>query len=132
MDTKINMNKKRKISYVNILSNSNKDLITFYRDVVGLQSESNNGEKWHGFETEGATLGIEPMSNREKYDFDYAKGNPVLIQFQADSLEDLTAWTEDLENKGVKIDQRILSKSYGVVSTFTDPDGNVIELLYEN
>ena len=70
------------------------------------------------------------MSNRDSYDFDYEKGNPVLIQFKAQSLEHLTEWTERLEKAGVTIGQRIVKKEYGTFTTFVDPDGNVIEILY--
>jgi predicted enzyme related to lactoylglutathione lyase len=87
-------------------------------------------EKWYGFDTGTVQFAIEPMSNRDKYKFDYEKKNPVLIQFKAVSMEDLTQMTERLEKAGVVIGQRIMKKSYGTVTTFVDPDGNVIELLY--
>jgi len=124
--------KERKISFVNILSKDQKRLVEFYKDVMNLDTDSSELGHWFGFNTDGATLGIEPMSNRDKYEFEYEEGNPVLIQFEADSYEDLKEWTEDLESKGVEMGQRLLDKSYGMVSTFTDPDGNVIELLYED
>lgn len=126
---------KRDIIFVNLLSDNHERLIEFYDKVVGLDpSEPDvdpSADNWYGFNTGNSQFAIEPMSNRDKYNFDYAKGNPVLIQFKADSLEDLTAWTEKLENEGVTIGQRIMKKDYGTVTTFTDPDGNVIELLYE-
>ena len=120
--------------YVNLLSRNAERLIEFYAKVVGfkpLDSEAHPAtETWYGFDTGHTKFAIEPISNRDKYTFDYKKENPVLIQFKSDSLEELTEWTERLEKEGVVIGQRILKKSYGTVTTFTDPDGNCIEILY--
>ena len=125
---------KRNLIYVNVLSKDHKKLIEFYNKVVGLNPLDDKAdpasEHWYGFDTDGSQFAIEPMSNRDKYDFDYSKGNPVLIQFKAESLEDLTQWTERLEKEGVTIGQRIMKKSYGTVTTFVDPDGNVVEILF--
>ena len=125
---------KDNLIYVNVLSNNHERLIKFYNKVVGfkpLEPEADpSAEHWYGFDTGHTQFAIEPMSNRDKYDFEYDKGNPVLIQFKANSLEHLTEWTERLEKEGVNIGQRIMKKSYGTVTTFTDPDGNLIELLY--
>lgn len=126
---------KKKLIYVNLLSADNNKLAEFYEDVVGLEAvdkESNPSDvNWYGFNTGEVGFAIEPLSNREKYSFDgYNEKNPYLIQFEADSLEDLEGWTKDLENKGVKIGQRVLKKSYGTVTTFIDPDGNLVEILF--
>lgn len=122
--------------YTNLLSADHERLIQFYTEVVGLEplspDEDPAKEKWYGFKTGKAGFAIEPMSNRDKYQFDYQKGNPVLIQFKAETLEELTEWTKRLEAAEVPIGQRIMEKSYGIVTTFVDPDGNVIELLYQN
>lgn len=121
--------------YVNLLSNNHEELIEFYTKVVGLDPVSHEENpakaKWYGFDTGKVGFAIEPMSNRDKYEFEYKKDNPVLIQFKAESLEELTTWTERLEQAEVPIGQRIMQKSYGTVTTFVDPDGNVIELLYK-
>lgn len=122
--------------YTNVLSPDHASLIDFYTNVVGLDpvnpDEDPAKEKWYGFKTGDVGFAIEPLSNRDKYEFEYQKGNPVLIQFKAESIEALTEWTERLEAKDVVIGQRIMEKSYGIVTTFVDPDGNVIELLYES
>lgn len=125
----------KELIFVNLLSNNHKRLIEFYKDVVGLEpmnkSVDASSEKWYGFDTGKVPFAIEPMSNRDKYKIDYQKGNPYLIQFRANSLDELIKWTERLEKNDVTIGQRIFKKSYGTVTTFTDPDGNLIELLYE-
>lgn len=124
----------KKLIFTNLLSKKYKQLIEFYINIVGLQPINNNAdpsnEKWYGFNTGKVPFAIEPMSNRDKYTIDYQKGNPYLIQFEANSLQELTNWTESLEKHHVNIGQRILQKSYGTVTTFTDPDGNLIELVF--
>lgn len=121
--------------YVNLLSKDPKKLIEFYKNVVGLEPMDDSTDvitdKWYGFNTGKVPFAIEPMTNRDKYTFDYAKGNPYLIQFKANSRDELIEWTEKLEKNNVNIGQRLLEKSYGVVTTFTDPDGNPVELLFE-
>ena len=125
---------KKDLIYINLLSKNSEKLVEFYTKVVGLSplddTKNPATDTWYGFDTGNTPFAIEPMSNRDKYNFEYNKSNPVLIQFKADSIEELTEWTERLEKEGVHIGQRILKKSYGTVTTFTDPDGNLIEILY--
>lgn len=122
--------------YVNLLSNNHEELIKFYDNVVGLKplepDADASAEKWYGFDTGHTQFAIEPMSNRDKYTIDYNKGNPTLIQFKVNSKDELEKWTQKLEESGVTIGQRVLEKSYGTVTTFVDPDGNLIELLYRD
>lgn len=127
---------KKDLVYINLLSKNSEKLIEFYTKVVGLSPLDNTKnpatDTWYGFDTGNTTFAIEPMSNRDKYSTasEYNKSNPTLIQFKANSLEELTEWTERLEKEGVNIVQRILKRSYGTFTTFADPDGNLIEILY--
>jgi len=127
---------KKDLIYINLLSKNSEKLIEFYTKVVGLSPLDNTKnpatDTWYGFDTGNTQFAIEPMSNRDKYSTtsEYNKSNPVLIQFKANSLEELTEWTERLEKEGVNIVQRILKRSYGTFTTFADPDGNLIEILY--
>ena len=127
---------KKDLIYINLLSKNSEKLIEFYTKVVGLSPLDNTKnpatDTWYGFDTGNTQFAIEPMSNRDKYSTtsEYNKSNPVLIQFKANSLEELTEWTERLEKEGVNIVQRILKRSYGIFKTFADPDGNLIEILY--
>ncbi|PIQ68341.1 MAG: hypothetical protein COV91_04660 [Candidatus Taylorbacteria bacterium CG11_big_fil_rev_8_21_14_0_20_46_11] len=127
---------KKDLVYINLLSKNSEELIEFYTKVVGLNplddTKNPATDTWYGFDTGNTTFAIEPMSNRDKYspNSKYNKSNPVLIQFKANSLEELTEWTERLEKEGVNIVQRILKRSYGTFTTFADPDGNLIEILY--
>lgn len=127
---------KKDLIFINLLSKNSEKLIEFYTKVVGLSpldtTKNPATDTWYGFDTGNTTFAIEPMSNRDKYSTtsEYNKSNPVLIQFKANSLEELTEWTERLEKEGVNIVQRILKRSYGTFTTFADPDGNLIEILY--
>ena len=121
-----------KISHVNIYSKANRKLITFYRDILGLeplpgQSASQN---WYGFATKGVTFAIEPETNRDRIPFGFNRKNPVLIQFKANSLKHLEQMNKKLEQKGVRLLRRSEKKSYGVITNFLDPDGNLVEILY--
>lgn|GEM_PF-1719970 len=131
---RISLTMKRELVFVNLLSKNPEKLIEFYTKIVGLNPIDTKAdpacEHWYGFDTGKTPFAIEPMSNRDKYQFDYNKSNPVLIQFKANSLEDLKQWTERLEKKRVTIGQGLMKKSYGTVTTFVDPDGNCIELIY--
>ena len=124
----------KNLIYVNLLSENPERLTKFYADVVGLNPIEPTAdpatETWYGFDTGHTKFAIEPMSNRDAYDFDYAKRSPFLIQFRAGTLQELTEWTEKLEKGGVKLGQRMVKKSYGTATTFADPDGNLIEILY--
>ena len=127
---------KKDLIFINLLSKNSEKLIEFYTKVVGLSpldtTKNPATDTWYGFDTGNTTFAIEPMSNRDKYSTtsEYNKSNHTLIQFKANSLEELTEWTERLEKEGVHIVQRILKRSYGTFTTFADPDGNLIEILY--
>ena len=119
------------ISYINLYSGKNKELITFYRDVLGIpplpaQDENHN---WYGFGTSGVTLAIEPETNRQNHSFAYNKNNPILIQFKANDEAHLEAMNQQLEKMGVTLLKRAEKRSYGTITNFVDPDGNLLEIL---
>lgn len=120
------------MSFVNLYSHNFDKLISFYRDVLGLKPLQNNKRNWFGFDTGETTFALEPEDNRKSYHFEFNKENPILLQFQVDSVPELKRITEALENKGVKVKQKLLKKSYGTITTLVDPDNNVIELLTES
>ena len=123
------------ISYINLYNKNSEALIAFYRDIVGIDAKDPNADpkttKWYGFETEGATLAIEKESSRDKIPFSFNRDNPVPIQFRADSLEELQTMSEHLKSKGVALLAECKEKNYGVITNFLDPDGNLLEILYE-
>lgn len=121
-----------KISFLNLYSEKPQELIRFYRDTVGMQPEDglDDNDDWYGFQTEGLTFAIEPQSNRKNYaDLEVNLKNSVLIQFHADTLEELEAMNQQLEKRGVRLLNRSKQMSYGLISNFIDPDGNLMEIL---
>lgn len=120
-----------RISHVNLYSKDQPNLVRFYRDLVGLPvlGDLTDESKWHGFDTQGATFALEPLSNRNSYTWEYNKGNPVLIQFLANDEVELEAMNQQLEKNDVKLVRRSEQRSYGKITNFLDPDGNVMEIL---
>lgn len=122
-----------RISHVNLYSKNNKRLLKFYRDIVGLQPlpDSSEDDDWYGFATKGVTFAIEPESSRESILFKFNRENPVLIQFKANSKSHLERINKQLEKNGIRLLRRSVQRSYGIITNFLDPDGNLIEVLYE-
>jgi catechol 2,3-dioxygenase-like lactoylglutathione lyase family enzyme len=122
-----------RISHINLYSKNNKRAIRFYRDVLGLRAlpRQSDSANWYGFGTKGVVFAIEPEKNRRRIPFKFNKKNPVLVQFKANSIAHLERINKMLERRGVKLLRRSEKKSYGVITNFLDPDGNLIEILYQ-
>lgn len=90
-------------------------------------------DSWYGFDTQGATFAVEPDSNREKVakELGIERKDTVLIQFKADTMEELEEMTDRLVSIGAKILWDKKKVSYGTVTNFLDPDGNMLEILLE-
>lgn len=131
---KNNMSLFSRISFVNLYSNDQQRLVAFYRDVLGMgpvEPVEGNDSHWFGFSAgSGLTFAVEPMANRANYvDIDYRKENPVLIQFAAADRAQFYAMTTHLKEKGVPIVNEAKEMSYGTITNFLDPDGNLLEIL---
>lgn len=118
-----------KISHVNLYSKNNKKLIKFYRDMVGLKPFPDSSDNWYGFATKGAVFAVEPESSRNRIPFKFNRNNPVLIQFEANSKSHLERINKYLEQRGVRLLRRSQQRSYGIITNFLDPDGNLVEIL---
>lgn len=123
-----------RISFVNLYSNDQKRLVSFYRDVLEMgpvEPIEDNDDHWFGFSAgSGLTFAIEPMTNRANYaDVVYNKKNPVLIQSAAEDLAQFDAMTAQLKERGVPIVNEAKIMSYGTITNFLDPDGNLLEIL---
>jgi len=123
--------KIKKISFINLYTPNFHKAIKFYKK-IGLTSLKGNKGNWFGFSTGQTIFALEPQTNRKSYNFKFNKDNPILIQFKVKTVKDLMQITKNLENKGVKVKQKVLKKSYGTITTFLDPDSNAIELLVKN
>jgi predicted enzyme related to lactoylglutathione lyase len=107
---------------VNITSERPDELGKFYREVVQLEPMPEAGE--HAFKSGNAMFAVDGHSETKG-----AAKEPhrVLISFMVD---DLAGEQKRLEDQGVKF-IRSAGKEFwgGVISTFTDPDGNYIQLI---
>lgn len=120
------------IGFVNLYTKNKKKTIRFYRDILRMKPQQNQSEEssWYGFKTSGSTFAIEPMSNRDRHNYQGLNPqNNVLIQFLVHSLDDLEQATQHLESKGITITTRLKVTDYGTFTNFLDPDGNLVELL---
>lgn len=124
-------NKIERLSFVNLYTSDVDKLITFYRHVMGLKPNKNNTKRWFGFHTGETTFAIEPKTNRKKYTFKFNKQNPILLQFKVKDVKTLEQLTKFIEKRGITIQQKMIKKRYGTITTFLDPDGNPVELLAE-
>lgn len=107
---------------VNLTSEQPQELMRFYGDVVGLPRDPNLGEG--AFAVAGGHLLIDGHSEVKGKAKEPAR---VLINL---FVEDLAAEQQRLEGQGVPF-IRSAGKEYwgGVISTFTDPDGNYCQLI---
>lgn len=120
------------IAYICLYTLKPAESIKFYRDVLGLEPTDSEVDpetaRFYSFNTGEAKLAIEP--NGVKKNGMKAKAeNPILLQFKAESPEDLEELNKHLEEKGIKIFDRSKKRSYGLITNFCDPDGNKVEIL---
>lgn len=107
---------------LNINSQQPDRLISFYRDTVGLPSEEGMGPG--AFKVGGSALVIDGHSEVTGS----TKEPPrVLINFM---IDDIAAEQARLEAAGVPFIRKQGTEFWGgVISTFTDPDGNYCQLI---
>jgi predicted enzyme related to lactoylglutathione lyase len=107
---------------VNITSENPEKLMKFYTDVVGLPKNPNMGDS--AVDAGGTTLGFDGHS---KIQGATKEPERVLIDFFVD---DIASEQKRLEGAGVKF-IRSQGKEYwgGIISTFADPDGNLVQLI---
>jgi predicted enzyme related to lactoylglutathione lyase len=107
---------------INITTENPEALMKFYTEVVGLPKNPNMGDS--AVDAGGTTLGFDGHSEIKGKTKEPAR---VLVDFFVD---DIAAEQKRLEAAGVKF-IRSQGKEYwgGVISTFADPDGNLLQLI---
>lgn len=110
---------------VNVTSEHPERLASFYRDIVGLEQNTQMGDG--AFNVAGANLLIDGHSETKGENQDPQR---TLINF---FVADLAAEQQRLEAEGVKF-IRTAGKEYwgGSISTFVDPDGNYAQIIEFN
>lgn len=107
---------------INITSEQPERLIAFYRDTVGLTRDEAVGEG--GFQVAGAHLFIDGHSEVHGPTKEPAR---VLVNF---FVGDLAAEKARLEAAGVPFVAEPHREDWGgLITTFTDPDGNFLQLI---
>jgi predicted enzyme related to lactoylglutathione lyase len=109
--------------FINVTSEKPKELLAFYRDVVGLEPNPDMGEMALKL-GEGTTLGFDGHSETKGKAKEPSR---VLLDV---FVPDAKAERERLEARGVKFIRKE-GKEYwgGVISTFVDPDGNYAQFI---
>ena len=124
----------RKIAYVCLYVSNIEESIEFYRDVLELEPltpESNlSNVVFYAFKTGETILAVEPMGFKKGSEKTKAE-NPYVLQFRADSEDELEGMNRQLESKGVILNTRSEKTSYGTITNFIDPDGNKLEIIFE-
>lgn len=120
------------IAYICLYASNFYESITFYGDVLGLKPtrSKTDGENFFSFRVGATHLGIEKNGVRKKGVKTKAE-NPILLQFKANSKEELEALNKRLEEKGVKLFDRSKTTHYGIITSFCDPDGNKLEIIFQ-
>lgn len=109
--------------FLNINSEDPQRLYAFYRDVVGLPVQEGMGEQ--ALNVAGMTLGFDGHSELKG-----SAKEPARILFDM-FVDDIAAEEARIAGHGVKF-IRSQGKEHwgGVISTFADPDGNLVQLMY--
>lgn len=122
------------ITNINIFAKNPQKCIDFYREVLGIEPHPNQDEKssWYGFQTSGVELAIEPIENREKVarQLNVRRTDQALMQFRAESLDELQKMSQQLVDHGVELLCRAEKRRYGYCTNFFDPEGNFLELFF--
>lgn len=107
---------------INLTSDNPDRLIAFYRDVVGLELIEGAEERFQLTPT--ASLAIDGHSDTSG---SAKEPSRVLIDLFVD---DLAAEQSALEARGVQFSRsRGVEFWGGIISTFADPDGNIVQLM---
>lgn len=122
-----------KVSYICLYVSDVDESVKFYRDILGIEPTNSTtnpkNSTFYSFNTGETTLAIEPGGVR-KNDLKTKAENPILLQFTADSQQQIEGITKYLEEHGVKIFDRVKKTDYGMITNFCDPDGNKLEIIY--
>lgn len=107
----------------------------FYTDVLRLEPANKNEDPatstWFSFKTGETVLALE-RNGIKKEGLKTKAENPIILQFNIESQEELEKFNQHLEENAVKLLDRSKQASYGLITNFCDPDGNKLELICQN
>ncbi len=123
----------RNLAYVCLYVADFEGSIKFYRDILELEAvdpgrDISNAD-FYAFKTGETLLALEPGGSKKHSEKSKAE-NSYLLQFRAHSLDELEGMNRQLESKGVILNLRSEKTSYGTITNFLDPDGNLLEIIF--
>ena len=99
-----------------------KKAVKFYEETLGLERKYEYSS-YVGFECGGVEVGLVPKLKEHKR---VASKSPS-VEFLVDNVE---KFYEELKGKGVKFTKELHEEPWGgKQATFTDPDGNILEIV---
>jgi predicted enzyme related to lactoylglutathione lyase len=94
------------------------DMRRFYEEGLALPARRDDGDDWVEFDTAGASIALHRM--------DDPKRQGTLLRF---GTPDLDAALTELRDRGLESDGDVVETEEGRVASFSDADGNLIQLL---
>lgn len=120
------------IAYICIFVYDFDESVTFYRDILGLEQDlTKSTDNFCALKVGATYIGIERNGTRKDGQKTKAE-NAVLVQFKAESLDELKRLTEELKTKNVHILKTLVETHYGTFTNFLDPDGNKLEIIHQS
>jgi predicted enzyme related to lactoylglutathione lyase len=122
-----------KISHILVYVSNLKESVAFYRDILKLDPVYPDMEpiSFYPFDLHGMILALEPCGWSDNGQHKEKDRNPVVVQFEAKTFEELTNTTQHLKDHGVRIIEDCQKYDFGTLTAFADIDGNRLELLFE-
>lgn len=124
----------KKVAYICLYVSDMSESVKFYRDILGLvpanPQEDTTTSTFYAFKTGETILALE-RNGVKKNGLKTKAENPVLFQFKAESKEHLEKINTMLEEKAVKLIDKSKPTDYGYITNFCDPDGNKVEIVYQ-
>ncbi len=125
----------KNIAYICLYVSNMAETVYFYRNILGLEplnpKENPETSHWYAFKTGQTILAIE-RHGVKKTSLKTKAENPYLLQFIAETPEAFELFNQKLEKHKVKLLDRSKRTNYGTITNFYDPDGNKIEVIYQN
>lgn len=127
--SRLNKSLFSKIGYICLYVSDFDASILFYRNGLGLEPDTKvSTGNFFAFKTGDTQLALERGGFKKTVE-KTREENPILLQFRADSPEELEEMNKQLEIHGVYLFKRSQKNSYGMSTNFLDPDGNKLGIV---
>ena len=119
----------RKISAIILLVADAPKLISFYRDVIGMEVKQES-EDWIELSTKGGSTVLALYPKRDKKTPSSVKqgSDSALSMLIGFNVSDLDSVCKELDNKGVRFFKKPAEESFGKHAIIEDPEGNLISI----